>query len=1116
MVCNQKYSLLTFLPLALYGQFKYFFNLYFLMVALTQLYPPFQVGFAFTYFVPLSMVVFLALVKEAHDDLQRYWHDRAANGARYDAFVKGKRRLVASQDIRVGMVLRLAPGQRVPADCVLLKTTEAGGSFIKTDQLDGETDWKLRLPVPFTQTLSDDAVVARRLQIWCEAPHDRIYEFSAEAVGDAGIKFSLRLENTLWASTTVASGTVLACVVYTGHDTRARIANTQPTSKFGVIDRQLNGLSKALFAFTVGLAFLMAWLRGLVGEWHIAFFRFIVLFSSIIPVSLRVNLDMGKAVFSYWMMTDPRMKGVQVRNSAIPEELGRLGWLFADKTGTLTKNKMAFKKVVVGGRAPAACAAADRLRMARAVSLCFGEEGLAEGVPRVRFGMDEGSDADGAELSQAAREDLSHAMLCMAVTHGITPVSSVERDRPSRALHGSSADEIALVATCEAAGLTLEHREQTCLTLLSPPRVAALTEPLSCRDVHLGTPTEKRAPLRFITAGPHAGWYLETLNNTADLPSLGCPVDEFIARKAAAGGVPAVLRKRRRFEILLELPFNSDDARMGVVLRDVDSGEARLFVKGSDARMVPLVDPVPWLEEESSNLAREGLRTLVFASKKLSPADVEGCVKEYGAAVMRSNHEAAAAARAKLEKGLVLAGVTGVEDTLQDNVAQTIEHLRKGGVRVWMLTGDKLETAACIARATRLTERDGVRFPAASKRLETEENALSFLEDFEQTAKSAVVSRGREGGVTLMLEGSNLPVLLSSGVEGRFVEAAKLASSVVVARCSPAQKAGVVRAVMKHVEGEKTRCAAIGDGGNDVPMIRTAHVGIGVEGGREGNHASLAADFSVRQFSTVLRLATWHGRNSYARSARLSQFVIHRGLTISFIQAIFTAVFYFMAVPIYTGLLPVGYTTLYTMFPVFAMVTDEDVSSDAVFAFPELYKELQKARILNLRTFLQWVFRALYQGTVIMVGAITLFDRALYHIVTVSFTALIITELATVWLEMHRLTPPFVIAEIGSLLIYAASFHFLPTLDESLLRSSDFWWKVGVVTSASVVPVVLVQCASRCCYEPPYSVKLQGESIGESDLPRTVPKARNPMKTYETLADDEADDQVGEDRAEIV
>ncbi len=125
--------------------------------------------------------------------------------------------------------------------------------------------------------------------------------------------------------------------------------------------------------------------------------------------------------------------------------------------------------------------------------------------------------------------------------------------------------------------------------------------------------------------------------------------------------------------------------------------------------------------------------------------------------------------------------------------------------------------------------------------------------------------------------------------------------------------------------------------------------------------ASLAADFSILQFKCLKHLILWHGRLSYKRSAVLAQFVIHRGLIISIIQAVFSIIFFFVSIPIYNGYLMMGYTTIYTSLPVFCLVLDEDVDLESVMNFPPLYKSLQKGRSLNFKTFMIWVWKSIYQ-----------------------------------------------------------------------------------------------------------------------------------------------------------
>ena len=135
--------------------------------------------------------------------------------------------------------------------------------------------------------------------------------------------------------------------------------------------------------------------------------------------------------------------------------------------------------------------------------------------------------------------------------------------------------------------------------------------------------------------------------------------------------------------------------------------------------------------------------------------------------------------------------------------------------------------------------------------------------------------------------------------------------------------------------------------------------------------ASLAADFSVTKFADIKKLMIWHGRLSYKRSAALSQFVVHRGMIISFIQAIFTSIYFFVTIPVYNGYLLLGYSTIYTSFPIFTLVLDEDVTYYQVNRFPALYKTIQKGRDLNLKTFCIWTWKSIYQACWIMFVTVT-------------------------------------------------------------------------------------------------------------------------------------------------
>lgn len=479
-VSNAKYNAWSFLPLTLYNEFSFFYNLYFLLVALSQIIPSLRIGYLSTYVAPLVFVLMITLGKEALDDIGRRRRDAEANKEEYSVLrlqdttqrrpnqvtrkmgsrmhsnnAKGKSlsskrtRLdaieeeeesmgtdhadflsdvqmdeikIKARDLSVGDILKLGKDQRVPADLVILKsyTTESaitvpsprpstgpssvsephnsiseeqsateagiaesnsgqtglskeshastgvgvGETFLRTDQLDGETDWKLRLASPFTQSLDPRSFT--RINIVAAKPDKKVHEFfgtieytphessgkvsSGNNVHSRGAHTGtqtapLTIDNTAWANTILASNsTVLAVVVYTGAQTRQAMSTSTSRSKTGLLDHEINNLSKILCAFTLSLSIILVILEGVDSrknhEWYVAIMRFLILFSTIIPISLRVNLDMGKTIYARFIERDQGIPGTVVRTSTIPEELGRIEYLLSDKTGTLTQNGM--------------------------------------------------------------------------------------------------------------------------------------------------------------------------------------------------------------------------------------------------------------------------------------------------------------------------------------------------------------------------------------------------------------------------------------------------------------------------------------------------------------------------------------------------------------------------------------------------------------------------------------------------------------------------------------------------------------------------------------------------------------------------------------------------------
>jgi len=295
-------------------------------------------------------------------------------------------------------------------------------------------------------------------------------------------------------------------------------------------------------------------------------------------------------------------------------------------------------------------------------------------------------------------------------------------------------------------------------------------------------------------------------------------------------------------------------------------------------------------------------------------------------------------------------------------------------------------------------------------------------------------------------------------------------SQVVIAcRCSPTQKAEMVEAVQSLTD---KICCAIGDGGNDVSMILKANVGVGLLG-KEGQQASLSSDFSITKFEYLSILLLWHGRLAYTNTATISQFVIHRGLIIAFITTFFSVIFYFAAIPLFTGALMVGYTCIYTSLPVFSLVLDRDVSFKNSLYYPELYHPLQAGLFLNNKSLLLWIMRSFFQGSIIMLFTLILFENEVHNIVSITFTALILTELYNVYLEIHRVHLLMIISELFSILLYIISVLIFSQsyFDASFIFSSAFLFKSLIIASVANIPVFIVKYIHKQC-NPSIQAKL--------------------------------------------
>ena len=1007
---NHKYSILFFVPIVLFNQFRQFGNFFYLIMTISQFFDVLKVGFLFTYISPLAMVVSFSMLKELYDDIKRRITDKRTNSTLVTILKKNETNSGAVQnnkkasELEIGDIIVLTKDCRVPADIIVLKTFNESNdnqSFIRTDQLDGETDWKLRKAPGLTQELSEKDIVNLDGFIQYEPPSKLIYNFEGvikfKNNQDIWKKEPLNLENTMWASTVVASEKIIGIVIYTGKETRARMNSSSPKLKIGILDQELNTLNKYLFVIMFFISLLLSLLKGFSWSIFIIFFRFIVLFCAIIPIALKVNLDVSKTWFSLVISRDERIPETIARNSTIPEELGRISYIFSDKTGTLTKNEMIFKKISMETES-------------------FGEDSFND-LKEIL--------SDECQVSDAPLLDVFNNQ------NQLNEMSNTETNSIL-----SSSNDINTEITSES----VQTRKIAKKMRRGRNKIIrdTITAMVLCNNV---TPTETG----YQASSPDEVAlvkFADTLNMR-----LFHRTDKEIKMKDSADNI-------EEFEVLANFPFSSDTKRMGIILKNKKHGHIIYYLKGAENVMMKFVkkEYIGYIKENAENLATKGLRTLVLTQKIISKEDFEAWNREYQDAIssMENRKEKIAQTVSKLENNMDFLCVTGVEDLLQDDVANTIDNLRNAGMKVWMLTGDKVETATCISISAGIKAKNQKIFTITYDSLSdyddrdnTEKKLAKLKELFEEYNKKIMHEPH-----LFIIDGDSLDLALKQ-CEKEFFTTAMKALSVVCCRCSPTQKRIIVKTIKKYTNA---RTAAVGDGGNDVAMIQEADVGIGIVG-KEGLQASLAADYSIKEFKTLSGLLLWWGRIAYKNTSMVANFVIHRGLIISFNQFIFSLIFYYNAVALYNGMLCFGYSTIFTCTPSISILLDRDVDRENVLKFPTLYQVLLKGRELNFKNFLFWLFKSLFQSAVIMFGAVFMFEENIFlNIVTVSFTALIYLEILNVYMEINKCHKFMIFALLATFIVYTLTLFFLPSYLDVYILNFLVMVKIGILAVIAWVP----------------------------------------------------------------
>ncbi|KAL9623453.1 MAG: hypothetical protein Q9160_002346 [Pyrenula sp. 1 TL-2023] len=479
-----------------------------------------------------------------------------------------------------------------------------------------------------------------------------------------------------------------------------------------------------------------------------------------------------------------------------------------------------------------------------------------------------------------------------------------------------------------------------------------------------------------------------------------------------------------------------------------------------------------------NDFAINGFRTLLYCSRYISEHEYEQWKEIYSeAATSLVDRQAKIENAAELiERDFDLVGATAIEDKLQKGVPEAIEKLRRADIKLWMLTGDKRETAINIGHSCHLVK------PYSTVTILDHEVA-----DIGQriTSASLQIQSGEVAHSVVVVDGQTLS-MIESELESKdlFLELAILANSVICCRASPSQKASLVKAIRQKVKHSVT--LAIGDGANDIAMIQEAHVGIGITG-KEGLQAARSSDYSIAQFRFLLKLLLVHGRWNYVRICKYTLGTFWKEMLFYLTQALYQRYAGYTGTSLYEPWSLSMFNTLFTSLPVIFMgVFEKDLAASTLLAVPELYNKGQQNGGFNFMIYFGWTFMAACEAMIVfftMYGlygaAIFTKDNGLYAMGALTFTAcVIIISTKMQFLEMHNKSITALIAIIlsvggwflwnlilafryGNNTIYNVKDGFVYRFGQNLL-----WWLTMVLVVGSAVLFEIALSSIKVAIQP--------------------------------------------------
>ncbi|KAJ8100442.1 hypothetical protein POJ06DRAFT_196550 [Lipomyces tetrasporus] len=1010
----------------------------------------------------------------------------------YNKDIPGTARFKRSfwKNVRVGDFVRIRNDDEIPADVVILSTSDSDGAcYVETKNLDGETNLKVRQAVRCGAHIKHSRDCERAsFIIESEAPHPNLYAYSgvlrwsqrnpadltappqemAEPITINNLLLrGCTLRNTQW---------VIGIVMFTGEETKIMLNAGETPSKRSRITREQNINVLYNFVLLFSLCFVSGIIEGVSWsktdnsiQWFefgsiggrpsvdglVTFWTGVILFQSLVPIALYISIEIIKTIQAFFIWSDTYMYYEPIDYPCTPkswnisDDLGQIEYVFSDKTGTLTQNVMELKKVTVNG-------------------VSYGEA-YTEAMAGIQKRQGLNAELEGAKaLRQIAisREAMLQDLQMIYKNPYLNP------------------DKMTFVAPQYIADLKGASGQAQAQATHNFMMALAL-----CHSVLTERVSEDPPVLEFKAQSP----------DEAALVGTARDVGFTLVDRTQRGVILDVQGHVQEYPVLTTLEFNSTRKRMSAIVRMPEDNRIVLFCKGADSVIYSRLrmDGQDDLKESTAQhlevFANEGLRTLCIAQRVLTEEEYKLWSKEYdeAAAALVNREEKMEIAADRIERELTLLGGTAIEDRLQDGVPDAISLLGQAGIKLWVLTGDRVETAINIGFSCNILNNEMelivFRVSAEGGLQEAEQKIMEYMDQYFElkgTVEELEAAKNDhsppEPTHALIIDGEALKLVLDESLKMRFLLLCKQCKSVLCCRVSPAQKAAVVKMVKNGLD---VMTLAIGDGANDVAMIQAADVGVGIAG-EEGRQAAMSSDYAIGQFRFLSRLLLVHGRWSYRRLAEMIANFFYKNIVFTF------SLFWYQIYNNFDGSYLFDYTYIllynlaFTSLPVILMgILDQDVDDKVSLAVPELYQRGILRLEWSQRKFWIYMGDGLYQSVICFYFTYLIFYTGGF--VTPSglqinqresmgvfvATAAIIVANVYVLLNQYRWDWLFCLFVLISILLlfFWTGVYTVTLYSEAFFGAASqvygsliFWACLLVTTTACLLPRFMAKAAQKC------------------------------------------------------